>query len=127
MATITRQIPSDEWQHFFDRMTHDLLTDDTPRAATIEVLSPTLGDQVAARLLRLHELSYDPRRQLLTVLLDDLDHECSPTEIWILQEDNGSVTALQVRCADGTQEIIYLWRSGPLARRYDVLVELPKQ
>lgn len=118
----TRRIPIDQWKDYFDHFTSRHLMEDAPRAAaTIEVLSPRLGDQFAAQTSRCHALAYDPRTDAFEVLLEGVDHHVdSPVEIWVIEDDgerDGFVSTLEVICSDGTQEIIHLRRSGsPLAR-----------
>jgi hypothetical protein len=113
----TRRIPIEQWKQYFDDFTSRQLMEEGPNAATIEVLSPRLGDQFPAMSARCHALAYDPRSGAFEVLLEDFDHVVdSPVEIWVIEEEErqGFVSTLDVICADGTQEIIYLRRSGPL-------------
>jgi len=120
MAT-TKLIPFTERRDYFAQFTRCHLADGVPKAATIEVLPRTLGDQVATTA-RLVSLDFDPLLDRFAVLLEDLDHRVScPVEIWVIEEDGGFISALDVICADGTQEILYLRRSGPPARREELL------
>lgn len=117
--SMTRQIPSVDWQNYFDRFTRDQLGDniDPPKAATIEVISMQLGDQYEALTTRLLGLVYDPRRDAFEIQLEDISHLVNcPAEIWVVEEENGFVSSLELMCRDGTKEIIYVRRSGPPAR-----------
>jgi hypothetical protein len=114
---VTRQIPPADWQGFFDSLTRDQLT--LPKAATIEVVAPDLGDQVEVRATRLVGFTYDPSADAFSVILDDVTHTVScPAEIWIIEEDGGFVSTLGLLCGGGKKEIIYVGRSGTLARFY---------
>lgn len=116
----TRQIPRQEWKDYFERFTRKHLADDLPEAVTIEVLSPTIGDQFEARAARLLGLAYDPQRNTFEVLLEDLDHLVfEPAEIWVIETDGDFISTLELVRPDGTKEIIYVYRSGPPARRYE--------
>jgi hypothetical protein len=116
----TRQIPREEWKDYFERFTRKHLADDLPEAVTIEVLSPTIGDQFEARAARLLGLAYDPQRNTFEVLLEDLDHLVfEPAEIWVIETDGDFISTLELVRPDGTKEIIYVYRSGPPARRYE--------
>jgi hypothetical protein len=117
MAT-TKLIPFTERKGYFAEFTRRHLADGVPKAATIEMVPWTLGDQFETTAARLLGLDYDPMRDAFAVLLEHVDHLVScPTEIWVIEEDGGFITTLEVICSDGTQEIIHLRRSGPPARR----------
>ena len=109
----TKQLPRAEWKDYFERFTRDFLSDDGPDAATIEVMSPTLGDQFEVSSARLLGLDYDAKEDTFEVLVEDLDHLVfEPTEIWILEGESGFVSTIEVVQADGTKQIIYLRSSG---------------
>jgi len=117
----TKQLPRAEWKKTFDRFTREHLREDAPGTATVEIVSPTLGDQFAVAAARLLGLTYDPKSQAFEVLLDDLDHLVfSPMEIWVLEGEPGFISTIEVVQPDGTKQIIYLRRSGPVAPRYDL-------
>jgi uncharacterized protein DUF5335 len=116
----TKQLPRAEWKNYFERFTRERLQNDTPGAATVEVVSPTLGDQFAVSAVRLLGLAYDPKSKAFEVLLEDVDHlTFQPTEIWILEGEPGFISTIEVGQPDGGKEIIYVRRSGPLAPRYE--------
>jgi hypothetical protein len=122
MAT-TKQIPREEWQPYFERFTRQSLKGEPPEAATIEVLSPTLGDQFETRTARLDGLSYDPKSKAFEVAFEDpqVDHLVfEPVEIWVMEEDWGFISTLELVRPDGLKEIVHVSRSGPPAPRYDL-------
>jgi hypothetical protein len=109
----TKQLPRAEWKDYFQRFTREFLSDDAPDAATIEVMSPTLGDQFEVSSARLLGLDYDPKEKTFEVLVEDLDHLVfEPTEIWILEDASGLLSTIEVVQADGTKQIVYLRSSG---------------
>jgi hypothetical protein len=114
----TRQIARDEWKDYFERFTKQHLRGETPEAVTIEVVSPTLGDQVEAQTMHLEGLLYDPKSSALEVWMDEqLDHLAYyPTDIWVIEEEGGFLSAVEIVRADGEKEILYITRSGPPAR-----------
>jgi Family of unknown function (DUF5335) len=118
---VTKRIPIAEWETYFDVFVKRHLSNDTPKAATIEVLSPAIGDQFEARIARLVGLSYDAKSNAFEVLLEDLDHLVfHPADIWVIEEEGGFISALELIRADGAKEIIQLQRSGPPALRYEL-------
>jgi uncharacterized protein DUF5335 len=113
----TKQLPQAEWKDYFDRFTREHLRDASPGAATIELMSPTLGDQFEVSTVRLLGLTYDPKSRALEVLLENIDHLIFyPKEIWVLEGEPGFVATLEVIHSDGIKEIIYIRRSGAAAR-----------
>ena len=116
----TKQIPSGEWQTYFDKLSRVFLSDERPETVTVELLSPRMGDQIEAQAARLQGISYDPRSQALEVSMEGLDHLAfQPSEIWVIEQDGGFVSAVEIKQSDGQTQLLYLHRSGPLARRYD--------
>jgi hypothetical protein len=109
----TKQIPHDQWKDYFDRFTKRYLRDDRPEAATIELLSPELGDQVEAEAAHLQGISYDPRSKALEVLLEKIDHLVfHPKEIWVWEEEDGFLHSIEIVRDDGTKEILTIRRIG---------------
>src|SRR4051794_18819450 len=103
----TKQIPSGEWEDYFVRFTRQHLQGDVQKTAAIEVLSPALGDQVEATLVPVTGVTYDPKSNSFELALQNLDHLVFlPEEIWVIEEDDGFISALEVVRADGTREIV---------------------
>jgi len=111
----TKQLPRAAWEEYFMRFTRERLRNDGPAAATVEVMSPTLGDQFEVSAVRLLGLAYDPRSNALEVEVEDLEHLISyPREIWVLEGEPGFLATLEVVHQDGLKEIIYIRKSGAL-------------
>jgi hypothetical protein len=116
----TKQRARTEWKLYFDRFTRERLESEEPGAATIEVVSPTLGDQFQVSAVRLLGLTYDPKSDALEVLLENVDHLIfRPTEIWVVEGEPGFISTLEILQSDGTKELIYVRRSGPAAGRHE--------
>jgi hypothetical protein len=117
---VTKQIPRSEWKDYLERFTREHLTRDPPDDVTVEVLSPTIGDQFEARAERLLGLTYDPKSRAVEVLLEDqLDHLAfDPVEIWAIEMEDGFVSTLELVREDGTRELLYIYRGGPPAPIY---------
>jgi hypothetical protein len=125
---VTKQIPRAEWQAYFEHFTRRHLEGDGDlhKAAVIEVLSPTFGDQVEATLMPILGMTYDLESSVFELALEDLDHLVfNPTAIWVIEEEDGFVSTLEVARADGATEIITLRQSGPLALRQE-MPQLPE-
>ena len=110
---VTRQVPRQDWAAYFEDFARRQLRSDSPVDATVEVMSSSIGDQPEATLERLNGIDYDPKSNALEVLLEDVDHLVSdPAEIWVVEENDGSISALEVTRSDGTKEVMRFQRGG---------------
>jgi hypothetical protein len=109
----TKEIPRSEWQRYFDDLAKRHLRGDTAAVASLELMSAELGDQLEETAAPLIGLSYDPKSEALEVILADRDHLVfHPAEIWVVEEDDGFVSALEVVYGDGTHEVMELQRTA---------------
>jgi hypothetical protein len=108
----TKQIPRDDWKRYFDEVEKRHILGRSARA-TIDLVSSEIGDQAETTQLLLEGIDYDPRSEALEVQLHDLDRLVfHPAEIWVVEEDDGFVSALEVVHADGMREIMRIERTG---------------
>jgi hypothetical protein len=118
----TRLIPRAEWKAFFDQYTRRFLSPlgDAEETALIEVISPSVGVAVEASVVPLIGMDYDPRSNAFELVLADVDHLMFyPTEIAVIEEDDGFISAMEVTRVDATQEIVQIRRSAALAPTYE--------
>lgn len=117
-TTATKEIPRQQWKDYFDRLTKQHLRDDRFEAATIELLSPDLGDQVELEAIHLQGISFDPKSDALEVLLENVDRLVyRPKGIWVVEGQDGFPRTIEILREDGTKEIMTLSRKGPLTPR----------
>ncbi len=116
--TTTRRLFRDEWQPYFDDFTKRFLRDEREQTVQLELLSQSLGDQIAVRDTALRGISWDPKDMVLEVVLEDeLDHlVLHPKQVSVIEEDDGFVKTIDVERDDGAHEIIELRRYAPLVR-----------
>jgi hypothetical protein len=116
----TRVIPCAEWETFFDEYTRRFLSPgECEETAFIEVMSASLGVQVEAMGVPLLGMAYDRKSNAFELVLANVDHlSYYPTEIAVIEEDDGFISALEVTHLDGTQEIVQLQRRAPAAPMY---------
>jgi hypothetical protein len=118
----TRVIPPADWELFFDQYTRRFLSPlgDAEETALLEVMSASLGVEVEATLVPLLAMEYDPESNAFELVLANVEHfMLYPTEIAVIEEDDGFISALEVTRVDGTQEIVEVRRSGPLAPLFE--------
>jgi uncharacterized protein YuzE len=110
---ITMKIEADRLQAYFEVFTKHFLRDDSWHAADVEVLSSELGDRFVAEGAHLLGITYDPRTRALELYLESADHRVyQPKEVWVEEEEDGFVRAIEVVRPDGTKEVVRLRRLG---------------
>ena len=112
MDQTTRRLQDRELQEYCDSFTRRFLRSNTPLDVDVEVLGADIGDQHETELGRLHGLAYDSDTHELDVIFDSGEHHVfAVTQVWVLEEPDGFLNALQVRRPDGNQEIIQFSRA----------------
>jgi len=107
----TKKIPQDKLAHYFDDFSRRFLMDDSPESAAVEIISPSLGDQVVTSGARLRGISYDVHTHALEVFLDQDDRRSyNPDEVWAVEEPDGFVSAIDIVQSDGTRELVNIKR-----------------
>lgn len=102
MATV--KLDKGAWQSYFDGMSKIVAGKQTE----IEVASLEIGVQPEAKWIPLLGIAYDPKNDLLELLLEELDHLIRhPRDIYIDQEAAG-LTSMEVIDADDVRQIIRL-------------------
>jgi hypothetical protein len=92
---------------YFDGLTKRFLQRGSPESVDVEVLSTDRGDQVALEGARLIGITYDARAQVLELALEAGDHRIpKPKEVWVIEEPNGFVSAIEAVRQDGTKEVV---------------------
>jgi hypothetical protein len=99
-----RKLEKPEWRPFLD-VVSELLE---AKEAEIEVASLNLGDQVLAEWLPLRGITYDPRNDVVEVVLDEVDHMIHrPREIY-LDNGAGALRSIEIVDADDVKQIVRL-------------------
>lgn len=102
MATV--KLDKGTWQAYFDRITKLVVG----KQAEIEVASLNIGDQIEAEWVALLGIAYDPKSDLVEILLEGLDHLIrNPRDIYVDQGPTG-LTSMEVIDTDDVRQIIRL-------------------
>jgi hypothetical protein len=116
---MTKQIPREQWGAYFDRFTRQHLQRGVPEEANLELVSPTLGDQIEGEGATLLGLTWDPKSEAFEVLLEGVDRmHFHPSEIWVVEDRDGFLTAVELVDEDGEREILRLRRSSAMEIPY---------
>jgi len=92
------------WHAFFDAISKTLGN----TRAEIEVQSLALGDQVEAEWLPLFGMTYEPKSEMLEIVLEGLDHMIrKPIELYVDRSGAG-LASMEVIDKDGVRQIVRL-------------------
>lgn len=99
-----RKLERSEWDGLCLRMTRYC----SGMQAMVEVMSVEFGCQVEVHRSPMFGMSYDPRNDVLELLIGDLDHLIrAPRELYFDDSPLGRI-ALQIVGADGVRQIVTL-------------------
>ena len=103
MATV--KVEKAAWQKYFDQMSKSQLAG---KEVEIEVASLDIGDQIEQEWIQLLGMSYDPRNDLIEVLVEGLDHLIhKPCEVWV-EHGTAGLASMEVIDGDDVRQIIRL-------------------
>ncbi|MBS1191392.1 MAG: hypothetical protein H6R10_3184 [Rhodocyclaceae bacterium] len=102
MATV--KLEKKEWRPRLDAISKALVG----KRAEIEVDALSIGSQVESQWLPLLGIAYDPKNDLVEIVVEGLDHLVhKPQEIYI-DQDGTSLSSLELVDADGFRMIVKL-------------------
>jgi hypothetical protein len=98
------QLAKSRWKDYFDRVSKMLGT----KLVELEVASLGLGDQVEVDWVPLIGLSYDPKNDVLAVVVEGIEHNIQhPQQIYV-DQDVETLHSIEVKDASGEQHILLL-------------------
>lgn len=100
----TEKLEKGSWHAYFDGLSKVL----EGKEAQIEVNALDIGAQVEAEFTPLLGIVYDPRNEILEVLVDGLDHTIANVREIYVDHDGINLNSVAVLDADGVQQIIRL-------------------
>ena len=117
-VAVTTKVPPEQLEKYFDTFSKRYLMRESTTAVDIEVLSSDLGDQYEAEGSHLAGIGYDPHKKSIEIELEGGDHRVfNPTEVWVVEEDDGFLKAIEIVQRDGTREVVRVRKLG--VRRAD--------
>ncbi len=99
-----RKLRRDDWSGFCAHVTRGFLG----KRVDIEVASLQIGFQPEARRLPLIGISYDPKSDVLELLLGEFEHLIRAPREFYVDEEPLDITSLQIIDADGVRQILIL-------------------
>lgn len=109
----TKRIPREELETYFDKFTKHFLIHESTNRADVELVAPDWGDQFAAEGAHLYGITYDPKDDAIEFALEGGDHRIiHPQEVWVAEEIDTFIKAIQIVRDDGRREIARVNRLG---------------
>src|SRR5262245_22240679 len=103
MSTLMN-LPSSQWQTFFDRMSKALLG----KRAEIEVASLDIGSQIVVEWIPMIGITYEPRADELDVVLDRMNHVIRHPKEIVVEETADGLASVAVIDGDGARQVVRL-------------------
>ena len=100
----TEKLEKGSWHAYFDGLAKVL----EGKEAQIDVNALDIGAQVEAEFTPLLGIVYDPRNEILEVLVEGLDHSIANVREIFVDHDGMNLNSVSVFDADGVQQIIRL-------------------
>jgi Family of unknown function (DUF5335) len=91
-----------DWRPFFDRISRSL----TGQRAEIVILAPTDGEQIEAEWLPLLGISYDPKNDVIDIILEGLDHRIAQPQSVVSEERGRGLYSLEIVDRDGVSQSV---------------------
>jgi hypothetical protein len=111
MQLINRHLNAKELQSYFDIFVKRFLRDTTRDEVDVEALHADIGDQHEVTGVRLDGITYDPDTAELDVMFENGEHHIYSTQsLWVAEEPDGFIAAIQVKRSDEITEIIRMRR-----------------
>lgn len=100
----TRKLKQTEWQSYFDVNAGKL----QKMQALIEVASLSIGDQIESDWAKLHGITYEPKDNLFSIAVENLNHVIrNPKEVYVAHGDGG-LEAIEIADSDDVKHIVRL-------------------
>ena len=110
---VTTKLPEAQLAEYFDQFTKRFLRDESPELASVEVLSPDWGDEYESEGEPLLGITYDKHKNSLEFALESGDHRVyDPKEVWVMEDKDGFVSAVEVVRKDGSKEVVTVRRAA---------------
>lgn len=116
MELTNKCIMEAELQQYFDIFAKRFLRNTNREEVDVEVLHDDIGDQHEVTAVPLHGITYDADTRELDVSFENGEHHIYSTRsLWVAEEPDGFIAAMQVTRPDDIIEIIRLRRKPLLA------------
>jgi hypothetical protein len=101
---VTSRLEKPQWQAYFDQVSKGL----AGKQAEIEVNSLKLGNQTEAEWLPFYGITYDPKNDIVEVVLEGLDHLIhKPREVFV-EHDSVEMHSVEIIDQDDVRQIVRL-------------------
>ena len=99
-----RKLDKTEWKEYCEKVSKMIASNE----AKVEILSEKIGSQVQAKWAPIFGIVYDPKSDIVEVILKDLDHLIHyPVEIYV-DDSPTSLASLEVVDREGVRNVLLL-------------------
>jgi hypothetical protein len=98
------QLAKSSWKAYFDRVAKVLGT----KLVELEVTSLRLGDQVEVDWVPLIGLTYDPKNDVLSLVVEGIEHNIQHPQQIHVEQDVETLHSIEIKDASGEQHILLL-------------------
>ena len=98
------QLAKPHWKDYFDRVSKVL----GPKLVELEVASLGLGDQVELDWVPLIGLTYDPKSDILSVMVEGIEHNIQHPQQIHVEQNVETLHSIEVDDASGAHHILLL-------------------
>lgn len=108
----TRKVEREAWESYFDQLSNVL--HDRPRKVTLEILSPSMGDEVVVENAPLRAIMWEPKGSekgdIEIEVGDDtsgervVHHVDDACVVWVEEDDQGSPVAIDIEGRDENRQ-----------------------
>jgi hypothetical protein len=98
------QLEKSSWKDYFDRVAKVLGT----KLVELEVTSLRLGDQVEVDWVPLIGLTYDPKNDVLSLVVEGIEHNIQHPQQIHVEQDVETLHSIEIKDASGEQHILLL-------------------
>lgn len=108
-----RDLPREEWESYLDAVSKQLKATE----AEVEVAGLNIGDQVEAEWIKCYGVSYDPKDDVVAVVLEGLDHMIYHPQKILVDEVDHKLLTIEIIDKNGLRHIINMKEELPLLPR----------
>lgn len=104
-----RDLPKEAWKDYLDNVSKQLKVTE----AEVEVTGLNIGDQIEVDWVKCYGVSYDPKDDVVAVVLEGLDHIIHHPQKILVDEIDHKLLTIEIISADGVRNILNLREGLP--------------
>jgi hypothetical protein len=103
-----RKLEHSQWKDYFDTFSKKHKS----AIVNLEISGAEIGDQTEIRWQPLKGMSHDPKKDLLTIYTEDIDHTITKAKDIFIEERAGFPETIEIIDGDNNKQILKLKEAG---------------